>query len=69
VLLALRLQVVHVDVAHRVALGHDDRHAHHLRAGRVGAVCAFRDQADVAVAFPAALVPGLDDQQAGVFTL
>ena len=69
VLFALGLQVVHVDVAHRVALRHHHAHARHLRAGGVGAVRAFRDQADVAVGFAAALVEGLDDEQARVLAL
>ena len=69
VLFALRLEVVHVDVAHRIALGHHDGHARHLRAGRVGAVRTFWNQADVSPAFAARLVEGLDDQQPRVLTL
>ena len=62
VLFALGLQVGHVHVAVVVALGHHHGHAHHLRAGRVGAVRAAGDQADVAVALALAGVVGLDGQ-------
>ena len=44
----LALQVVEVDVAVLVARDHDDAHARHHGAGRVRAVRARRDQADVA---------------------
>ncbi len=47
--LALRAQVVEVDVAVVGGLHHDDPHAGHHRRGGVGAVGAGRDQADVAV--------------------
>ena len=69
VLLALGLQVGHVDVAVLVALGHDHLQADHLGAGRVGAVGTGRDQADVAVALALGAVVGLDDQKTGVFAL
>jgi hypothetical protein len=69
VLRALGLQVGEVDVAVRVALGDHDLHAHHLRRGRVGAVRALRDQADVALRLAAAGVPGADGQQTGVLAL
>jgi hypothetical protein len=66
---ALGLQVGEVDVAVLVALGDHDLHAHHLRRGRVGAVRALRDQADVALRLAAAGVPGADGQQTGVLAL
>jgi len=69
VLLALGFEVIHVDVAVLIALGDDHLQAHHLGTGRVGAVGAGRDQADVAVALALRAVVGLDDQQTGVFAL
>ena len=69
VFLALGFEVVHVDVAHRIAFGDHHRHAHHPRAGRIRAVCTFRNQADVSPALAARLVEGLDDEQPRIFTL
>ncbi len=69
VLRAFQRQVVEIDVAHRVALHHDDFQPGHLRARRVRAVRRFRDQAHVALRLPARLVPGLDREQPGVFAL
>ena len=69
VLLALGREVGHVHVAVFIALGDHHRHADHHGAGRVGAVRAAGDQADVAVALATGLVVGLDDEQAGVFAL
>ena len=69
VLLDAPVQVDQVDVAVGVA-GHDDHpHAGHHRAGRVGAVGAGRDQADVAVGLPVRPVVAPDGQQPGQFTL
>ena len=69
VLLALGLQVRHVDVALRIASCHDHLHAHHLGAGRIGAVGAGRNEADVAMALAFGFMERFDDQQTGVFTL
>ena len=69
VLFALGLQVGQIDVALLVALGDHHLQARHLRAGRVGAVRAAGDQADVALAIAAGRVPGADGQQARVFAL
>ena len=68
-LLGLGADVLHVDIAVGVAAGHDHLHAAHLRAGRVGPMRRFRDQADVAVALATRLVVGTNRQQAGVFAL
>ncbi len=68
-LLALGAQVVHVHVAAGVAGRDYHLHAHHLGAGRVGAVGAARDQADVAVALALRRMVGTDGQQARVFAL
>jgi hypothetical protein len=68
VLLALGLQVGHVHVAVVVALGDHHLHAHHLRAGRVGAVGAAGIRQMLRWPRPRG-VPGLDGQQAGVFAL
>ena len=69
VLLGLGLEVGEVDIAVRVAA--DDHHAHagHDRAGGVGAVGGGGDQADVAGLVVAAVVPGADGEQAGIFAL
>ncbi len=62
-------QVFDVDVAARVARGHDHAHAGHVGGGRVGAVGGRRDQADVAALIATALVVSANRQQASVFTL
>ena len=69
VLFALGLQILHVHVAVVVALGDHHLHAHHHGAGRVGAVRAGGDEADVAVRVALRRVPGLDGQQARVLAL
>ncbi len=69
VLLRVDADVVQVDVAVGIGLGHHDLHAAHLCRGRVGAVRRIRDQADVAMALAARAVVGADRQQAGVFAL
>jgi len=69
VLFALGAQVGHVDIALRIAGGHHHFHAHHGRAGRVGAVCAARDQADVAVALTTCRMEAADRHHASVLAL
>ncbi len=69
VLFALGLQIGHVHIALVVAAGDDHLQARHLRAGRVGAVGAGRDEADGAVALALACVVGANRQQTGVFPL
>jgi len=67
--LGLGLEVGEIDVA--VVVAGDDDHAvagHHRRGG-VRAVGRRRDEADVAVSLPAALVKGADDEQSGVLAL
>ena len=68
-LFTLGFEVNHVDVALRIAGGDHHLHAHHLRAGRVGAVCARWNDANVAMALALGLVKSLDDQETCVFTL
>ncbi|CAG7456097.1 hypothetical protein PICSAR144_03483 [Mycobacterium avium subsp. paratuberculosis] len=65
----LRAQVVEVDVA--VVVAAHDHHPHPGQGRRRGirAVRAGRDEADVAVRFPAAGVVVVDGQQAGVLAL
>ena len=46
-----------------------DLHAGHVRRGRIGAVRRARDEADVAMALAAALVPRPDDEQSRVLAL
>ena len=65
----LAVQVGEVDVAVGVAGDHDHPHAGHHRAGRVGAVRAGRDQADVAAGVAVGAVVGADGQQAGQLAL
>ncbi len=65
----LGLQVRDVDVAVVVALHDDDIHAAHLRRGRIGAVRALRDQADLAMRLAARAVIGADREQARVLAL
>ena len=69
VLFALGLQVGHVHVALFVAGGDHHRQASHLGTGRVGAVGAAGNQADVAVPLAVRRLPGADHQQAGVLAL
>ena len=66
----LRPQIVQVDLA----LGAAGRHHHHLHAGqyrrgRIGAVRAGRDQADVAMRLAPALMVRVDGQQPGELAL
>jgi hypothetical protein len=63
------LQVLQVHVAVVVALDHDDLHAGHRRAGRVGAVGRRGDEADVALRVAARFMVGLDGQQPRVLAL
>ena len=44
-------EIGNIDVAVLIALRHHDLHTAHLCAGWVGAVCAGRDQTDVAMRF------------------
>jgi hypothetical protein len=69
VLLRLGAEVGHVHVAVAVAGDHDDLHAGHHRARRVGAVRGGRDQAHVALRLAPRAVPGADRQQARVLAL
>ena len=69
VLFTFGLQIGHVHIAVGVALRHHHLQAHHLGAGRVGAVGAGWDQADVAVPLSVGSVVGLDHQQTGVLAL
>ena len=69
VLFAFRRQIGQIHIALLVAFGHHHLHAHHLRAGGVGAVGALWNQADIAVALALRRVVGLYRQQARVFTL
>ena len=69
VLFRFRLQVGQVHVAVGVAAGDDDLHADHVGRCGIGAVRRRWNQTDVAVAFAARLVVGLDHQQARVFAL
>ena len=62
-------QIGKIDVALLVACHDDNLHPCHLRRGRVSAVSRRRDQADIAMAFVAALVIVTDRQQPGVFAL
>ncbi len=65
----LGAQVVQVDVAVLPACHHDHPHADHGGRRGVGAVCARRDQADIAGAVAAPHVVVADGQQARVLTL
>src|SRR5690606_20307694 len=65
----LGAQVVDVHVAAAVAGHHQHLHAGHAGGGRVGAVGRSGDQAQIAVGFAPALVPGADGQQPGVLAL
>ena len=58
-----------VDVALRIAPGDHDLHPHHLRARGIRAVGRRGDQAHIALALAAGLLPGLDHEQAGIFPL
>ena len=65
----LALEIRQVDIAVLVAGDHDDAQAHHLRAGRVGAVRRGRDQADVARALALRRQVVADREQPGVLAL
>ena len=70
VLLALGGQVVHVDVAHRVALDDDDAHAGHLRAGAGWCHAPIRGSGRCRAGRRRATdVPGPDHEQPGVLAL
>jgi hypothetical protein len=62
-------KIVQIDVAARIAGDHHHRHAGHGGAGGIGAVGGGRDQANVAVPLPAALVVLADHQEPGVLAL
>src|SRR5208337_3958886 len=67
--LQLDVQVGEVDRAVRVTLDHRDPQPGQHRAGRIGAVRRFRDQADVAAVITARGVVAPDREQAGQLTL
>ena len=69
VFLGIAADVFDIHVAVGIAFGHHDLHPAHLRRRRVGAMCRFRDQADVAPGFPARGVISADREQTGVFAL
>ena len=69
VVVRLCLEVVEVDVAVLVALDDDDPQARHRGAGRVRPVCRCRDQADVPLPCPPALVVLANRQQTRELTL
>jgi hypothetical protein len=69
VLLAFRPHIDHIHITLRIAGHDDDLHAHHLRAGRVGAMGAGGNQADFAMALAARFLPCVDHEQACVFAL
>ena len=62
-------EVLQVDVAVRVAVDGDNRHAAHVRRGGVGAVGGFGNQADVALTFTARGVVAGNRDHAGIFAL
>ena len=64
-----RVQVINVDVALLITGDHNDLHTRQDGAGRVGAVSARRNQADVAVSITAGEVVAANRKQARVFTL
>ena len=67
--LGLGAQIGHVNVAVLVAGDGNDFQPGHDGAGGVRAVRGGRDEADIAVRFAPAFVPGADDELAGVFAL
>ena len=69
VLFGLGLEVGDIDVAVFVAGDGDDVETAHLRRGRVGAVCRFGNQADVALPFTPAFKVTADGDDTGVFAL
>ena len=69
VLFALGLQVGHVNVTLCITCCDHHLHAHHLRAGWVGAVCAGGNETNIAMALTLCLVKSFDDQQARIFAL
>ena len=69
VLLTFGFQIGHIDVAVGITGGHHHLHATHRGAGRVGAVGAAGNQADVAVALTARRMKTTDRHHASVFTL
>ena len=66
---ALARRSARFHVAVPVATDHHDAVARHDSAGRVGAVGAGRDQADIARTLPLGFVIGADGQQPGVLAL
>ncbi len=62
-------EILQVDIAIGGGFHHHDLHAAHLCAGRVGAMGAGRDKADIALIVAARPVPGLDRQQPRIFAL
>mmetsp|Transcript_6016 Transcript_6016/g.23375 ORF Transcript_6016/g.23375 Transcript_6016/m.23375 type:complete len:875 (+) Transcript_6016:760-3384(+) len=69
VLLGLGLEVVEVDVPALVALDHDHLHATHDRGGRIGSMCADRNEADVAMALAVRFLILANREQARVLSL
>ena len=68
-LLCFFTQIGEIDVAVFITGNDHYLHTRHLRGSRVGAVRGARDQADIAMAFVAALVIMANRQQASIFTL
>ncbi|KAF5050043.1 hypothetical protein DSECCO2_433580 [anaerobic digester metagenome] len=62
------LKVTEIDIAVRIGLNHNHRHAGHGSAGGIGAVGGGRNQADIAVTFAAADMVSTDYKQPGIFT-
>ena len=69
VLRRLDRQILDIDVAPLVAADHYDLHSGQNRAGRVGAVCRRRDQADIAMLLSQGVMAGADHEQARVLSL
>ena len=64
--LGFRFEVFHIDIAPFVASHRHGTHARHRGRSRVSAVCRGRDQRDVAVSLPPALVVSTDNHKAGI---
>ncbi len=63
-LLGLGAEIIHVDIAARIARNHHDIHAGHRRRGRIGAVRGGGDQAHLAVRLAARRVITPDGKKA-----
>ncbi len=68
-LLGLGFQIVDVDIAIWTAIDHDNAHASHRGAGRIGAMCRRWNKADVAMTFAPRLVIVANCQQTSIFAL